>query len=116
MSNDDGSGMPFDLGALMNKARELQQNMQQAKDDAESVRVQGDAGGGMVVAEANGNGTILRISIEPELIKGGDKEMIEDLTVAAVNQAVSKSKQAMQDALKSATGGLPLPMDLDKLV
>jgi len=113
--NTPGGGMPFDLGALMQKARDMQQNMQNAQAEAQTVRVKGDAGGGMVVAEANGAGAIIRITIEPSLLETGDKEMIEDLTTAAVNQALARAKEAMQEQMSEAAGGLPIPFDLSKL-
>ncbi len=111
-------GLNLDIGSLMQKAQEVQRNMQDAKDAAAKIKVEGNAGGGMVVAEANGNGTILRITIEAGLLKSGDKAMIEDLTAAAVNQALQKSKAAAQEELSKATGGLPMPGalgDLSKL-
>ncbi len=106
----------MDLGGLMQKAREMQDRMQEAQEAAARVKVEGNAGGGMVVAEANGHGTILRIVLEPSLVAGGDKEMLEDLIVAAVNQAQRRAKEAMQSEMGKATGGLPLPIDLSKIL
>ena len=115
-NEDNGLGsMPLDLGGLLNKAREVKDQMEQAQATAAKVRVEGNAGGGMVVAEANGAGQVLRISIEQGLFDTGDKAMIEDLAVAAVNQAVSKGKAAMQEEMAKVTGGVQMPFDLSKL-
>jgi len=113
--SNEGGGMPLDLSGLLNKAREVKERMETAQETAAQIRVEGNAGGGMVVAEANGNGQILRISIEQSLFEGGDKEMIEDLTVAAANQAINKGKAAMQDELSKVTGGIPMPFDISKI-
>ena len=116
MSDEHSGDGQFDLGELMNKARDIQSNMQEAQQAAASVRVEGNAGGGMVVAEANGHGHILRITIEQSLFDTGDKAMIEDLTVAAINQAIQKGKDAMQQELSKATGGLSGLVDLSKIL
>ena len=63
----------------------------------------------MVEVEVNGVGEVLRISIEPQLIESGDREMIEDLVPAAVNQALAKAKQMHVDAMQELTGGLNVP-------
>lgn len=119
MTDDELGGGPgpggLNLGALMQKAREMQERMAEAQEAASRVKVEGNAGGGMVVAEANGHGTILRISLEPTLVASGDKEMLEDLIVAAVNQAQRRAKEAMQAEMGKVTGGLPIPADISKL-
>ncbi len=106
----------FDLGALLQKARSMQANMQEAQEKAAAIRVEGKAGGGMVVAVANGRGQIMRLTIEQSLLDTGDKEMLEDLTAAAVNQAYKLAKEALKAEMSKATGGLPMPFDLDGLV
>jgi DNA-binding YbaB/EbfC family protein len=113
--DSDTGGMNLDLGSLLNKARQVKEQMEQAQETAAQVRVEGSAGAGMVKATANGNGQVLRISIEQQLFESGDKAMIEDLTVAAVNQAVAKGKTAMQEEMTKVTGGMQLPFDISKL-
>ncbi len=115
--NEDGGlgSMNLDLGGLLDKARQVKEQMEQAQATAAQVRVEGNAGGGMVVAEANGAGQIMRLSIEQGLFETGDKAMIEDLTVAAVNQAVAKGKAAMQEEMAKVTGGVQMPFDISKL-
>ncbi len=103
---------PFDLGRLMQTARDLQGKLAAANEAAEKIEVEGNAGGGMVVAKANGHGQLVRLTIEPSILE--DREMVEDLVVAAVNQALTRAAEARQQQLSSATGGLPLG-DLSKL-
>ena len=109
-------GMPFDLGMIMNKAQELQQRLVEQQAEAEKITATGKAGGGMVVATANGAGKVLRIEVEDALVKTGDKEMIEDLTVAAVNQALSAAEEQAKAALGQLTGGMPMPFDLNSIL
>lgn len=113
--NESGGGLPFNLQGLVQKAREIQAEMQKAQADAARIQVEGQAGGGMVVATANGRGAILRVTIESSLIAGGDKEMLEDLVAAAVNQALTRAREAMQTEMQKAAGGLPIPADLAKI-
>ncbi|MFT5430212.1 MAG: DNA-binding YbaB/EbfC family protein [Myxococcota bacterium] len=117
--SEDGGGNPFagglDVGALMSKAREMQAKMAEAQEAAANVRVEGNAGGGMVVAHANGHGQLLRLEIEQALFDAGDKSMLEDLIVAAVNQAQERGKEVMAGEVSKAAGGLPLPFDVSKL-
>ena len=117
-SNSDGNplGGGFDLSAILNKAKDMQAKMQDAQEAASKVRVKGNAGGGMVVAHADGRGMLVRLEIEDSLFSTGDKEMLEDLVVAAVNQAVQLGKEAMQNEMSQAAGGLPLPFDLSNLL
>jgi DNA-binding YbaB/EbfC family protein len=80
--------------------------MEGITDELRTKRVTGSAGGGMVEVEANGLGEILKVKIEPSLV---DREMIEDLLPAAINQALAKSKELHMELAKSATEGLSLP-------
>lgn len=118
MSENDG-GNPFgaglDLGALLNKARDMQSRMQEAQEAAARVKVSGNAGGGMVVAHADGRGKVLRIEIEDALFETGDKSMIEDLVAAAVNQALERASEATQAEMAKVTGGVQMPFDMSKL-
>jgi len=83
--------------------------MKEVNDRLRGERVSGSAGGGMVEVEANGLGEILRIRIDPALIERGERDMIETLAPAAINQAITRAKQAHADALKSLAGDLDLP-------
>jgi DNA-binding YbaB/EbfC family protein len=83
--------------------------MQQIGEELKSRRVEGAAGGGMVTVEANGAGEILSCRIDPTLITSGDRELIEDLLPAAINQALERSRQLHAEAMKSLAAGFDLP-------
>ena len=97
------------LGNLLRAAQQMGGRMQEIGEQLKGQRVRGAAGGGMVQVEANGLGEILCVTIDPELIARQEREMIEDLVPAAVNQALSKAKQLHADAVRSLTAGLELP-------
>ncbi len=83
--------------------------MGQITEEMRKRRVTGTAGGGMVEVEVNGLMEVLCCRIDPQLSAQNDRELLEDLVVAAVNQAVAKGKQMHADTLRELTGGLPLP-------
>ncbi len=97
------------LGALLKQAQQLGGQMGQITEEMKRRRVVGSAGGGMVEIEVNGLMEVLRCHIDPQLAAQKDMEMLEDLVVAAVNQAVAKGKQMHADMVRDFTGGLPLP-------
>lgn len=97
------------IGELMKQARNIGGQMGQITEDMRKKRVTGTSGGGMVEVELNGLIEVLSCHIAPELFAQNDRELIEDLVVAAVNQAVVKGKQMHGEALRDLTGGLPLP-------
>ena len=97
------------LGALLKQAQQIGGQMGQITDEMRKLRVTGIAGGGMVEIEINGLMELLRCRIDPQLITQNDRELLEDLVVAAVNQAISKGKQMHADKVRDLTGGLPLP-------
>lgn len=97
------------LASLMRQASQLNGKMQALSEQLKSQRVVGSSGGGMVEAEANGLGELLRVKIDPLLVERGEREMIEDLVPAAVNQAVAKARELHMAAMRSMTEGLDLP-------
>ncbi len=97
------------LGALVKQAQQISGQMQQLGDKLKDRRTTGTAGGGMVEIEINGLLEVLRCRIDEQLISQGDRELIEDLVAAAMNQAVTKGKQLHTDAVKELTGGLEIP-------
>jgi nucleoid-associated protein EbfC len=100
---------------LMRQAQEFSQRLQQIQEDLSHRTAEGSAGGDMVRATADGRGRILKILIEPTLLQQPDREMIEDLVTAAVNQALSAARQMAQEAMRGLTGGMPIP-GLDSLL
>lgn len=99
-----------DLGALMAKAQEVQAKLAQVQADLARRRVEGSAGGGMVVAVATGALRVLEIRIEPSLWESGDRAMIQDLTAAAVNAAFTNAQKMIQEEMARASQGLTLPL------
>lgn len=97
------------LGGMMKQIQEMQTKMAQAQEELAEVRVSGTSGGGMVTATMNGKQELLELSIEKEVIDPEDKEMLEELVVAAIAQAREKASEAQQEKLSAVTGGLPIP-------
>ncbi len=97
------------IGNLMRQAQEMGGRMQEINSQLGARRVVGSAGGGMVEVEMNGLGQVLRLTIEPSLVERNEREMIEDLVPAAVNEASQKAKELHVDAMKSLTQGIEVP-------
>lgn len=97
------------LTSLIKQAQQIGGQMRNLGEALKERRASGSAGGGMVKIEVNGLLEVLRCRIDEALVAQRDRELIEDLVVAAVNQAVAKGKQLHADAFKELTGGLELP-------
>ncbi len=97
------------FASLMKQAPQIMGKLKNLSEELREKKAVGTAGGGMVELEVNGLSEVLRCSIDPSLLSGGDKELLEDLIVAAANQATAKARQLHADAMKDATGGLNLP-------
>ena len=93
---------------LMKQAQAVQASMQKIQAEIAALEVTGEAGGGMVKVIMNGRHEVKRVQIEPA-VTGEDREMLEDLLAAAVNDAVHKVEVRVQEKMASATAGLPLP-------
>ncbi len=102
-----------DLMKMMKQAQELQGRVQQMQEELASLLVEGQAGGGLVKVVLNGKMEARSIKIDPSLLKPEDAEMVEDLLLAALQDAKSKAEQAMQEKMREVTGGLPLPPGLN---
>ena len=96
------------LGQLMKQAQAMQENMQKAQDELARLEVEGEAGGGMVRVRSTCKHEIKRVAIEAQLLND-DKEMLEDLIAAAINDANRKVEETVQERMASVTGGLALP-------
>jgi nucleoid-associated protein EbfC len=94
---------------LMQQAQGLQAKVTALQEELADKIVTGSAGGGMVKVEATGNQEIISIQIEKELLSSDDQELMQDLVVAAVNDALKKSKELMTEEMSKLTGGLRLP-------
>ena len=98
-----------DMGKLMKQAQEMQTKMAEAQAKLDDVEVEGEAGAGMVKAVASAKGALKRLSIDPSLFNPDDREVVEDLIVAAVKDAQEKAQVAAQEEMGKLTEGLPLP-------
>jgi DNA-binding YbaB/EbfC family protein len=94
---------------LMKQAQEFQKKMKQMQEELKNKTVEATAGGGMVTVIANGRQDIISIKIEPEVVNPTDVEMLEDLILAAVNEAKRKSEELAQEEMKKITGGMNIP-------
>ena len=97
------------IGNMMKQAQQLQKKMADVQEKLNSIEVEGSSGGGMVKVISTATGEIKRISIDDSLMKQEEKEITEDLIVAAINDAKQKAEVATQEEMKSVTGGLSLP-------
>ena len=97
------------LGNMMKQAQELQKKMAEAQNKLNEIEVEGTSGGGLVKVIATAKGSFKTLSIDESLIKIEEKEILEDLIIAAINDAKQKGEIAAQEEMKSLTGGLSLP-------
>ncbi len=97
------------LGNMMKQAQQLQKKMADAQDKLKEIEVEGASGGGLIKVVATAKGEFKRIFIDESLLKSEDKEILEDLIIAAINDAKQKGEIVAQEEMKSLTGGLPLP-------
>jgi DNA-binding YbaB/EbfC family protein len=93
----------------MKEAQKLQQQMATLQEEVAQKKVEATAGGGMVTVAANGKQELLSIKIDPEVINRDDAQMLEDLVLAACNEALRKSRELVQQELGKLTGGLKIP-------
>ncbi len=100
--------MKGQLAGLMKQAQEMQENLKKAQEEIASMEIEGQAGAGMVKVIMTGRHDIKRVNIDSSLM-GDDKEMLEDLVAAAVNDAVRKVESTTQEKMLGVTSGLPLP-------
>src|SRR5947209_17445451 len=94
------------LGQIMKQVQDMQERMSEMQAKLAEVEVTGSSGGGMVQATLNGKGELRRVKIDPSLLKPEEAEVVEDLIVAAVNDAKSKADERMQSEMGKLTGGL----------
>ena len=97
------------ISNMMKQAQQLQKKMSEAQEKLNSIEVEGSSGGGMVKVVSTAKGEIKHISINDSLMKQEEKEITEDLIVAAINDAKQKGETAAQEAMKNVTGGISLP-------
>ncbi len=99
--------MKGNIGQLMQQAQKMQENLKKAQEEMASQEVTGEAGGGLVKVVMNGRHEVRRVTIDPDV--ADDREMVEDLVAAAVNDAVNRVQEMMQEKMSGLTGGMPMP-------
>ena len=97
------------FGDMMKQVQKMQAKMQELQEQLDKELVEGSAGGGMVKAVVTGKGDLKEVKIDPEVIKEGDIEMLEDLIVSAITQAQENAQQKQQETMSELTGGLNIP-------
>jgi nucleoid-associated protein EbfC len=101
-----------DLMGMMKQAQELQGRMQKMQDDMAAMEVRGQSGGGLVMVMLDGKGSLKKIKVDPTLMIPAETEILEDLIIAATDDARAKVETQMQAKMAEVTGGMPIPPGL----
>ena len=101
--------MVMDLNSIMQQAQQMQAKMAEIQEQLANKTITGSAGGGMVNVTVNGRGEVLSVAIEEALVSTDEKEMLQDLIVAATNDGITKAKELGKEEMKQLTGGLNIP-------
>ncbi len=96
------------LGALMQQAQKMQEDIKKVQDEIAAMEVQGESGGGLVTIIMNGKRAARKVTIDDSLL-AEDKDMLEDLVASAINDAVNKVAKMKKDKLSEVTAGFPMP-------
>ncbi|RFF26752.1 MULTISPECIES: YbaB/EbfC family nucleoid-associated protein [unclassified Wenzhouxiangella] len=99
--------MKGNISQLMQQAQKVQEDLKKAQEELAELEVIGESGGGLVKVEMNGRHEVRRVSIDPEV--ADDREMVEDLMAAAINDAVKRIQETTKERMSGLTGGLPMP-------
>ncbi len=102
-------GYNMKRGDMMRQVQKMQEEMQNAQVEVEGTEFEAAAGGGAVTAKVNGKKELLEVKVAPEVVDPDDVEMLQDLLVAAVNEALKKADSAMEERMGALTGGMNLP-------
>ena len=97
------------MGNLFKQAQQMQQKMVKMQEELAQRTVEASVGGGMVSVMVNGKNEVLRLKIEPQVVDPDDIEMLEDLVLAGVNEALRKSQEMISDEMSKLTGGMNIP-------
>ncbi len=99
----------MNIQEMMRQAQKMKKKIETVQEEVGNKTVEGTAGGGMVVVTANGKNEIISVKVEAEVVNPDDVEMLQDLVVAATNQALSRAQEMMQAEVNKVTGGLGMP-------
>jgi hypothetical protein len=97
------------MGDILKQAQKMQQRLLEIQQELKQRVVEGSAGGGMVRVAVNGEQQVLSVKVDPQAVNAEDVELLEDMVLAAVNQALEKARQMAQEEMAKVTGGLQLP-------
>ena len=107
-----GLGGLGDMAKMMKAAKDMQEEMAQVQADLDNIRVTGDAGAGLVKATATAKGELVALDIDPSIFVASEKEVVEDLILAAIKDAQRRAQDKMQSEMGKMTEGLGLPPDM----
>ena len=107
-----GLGGLGDMAGMMKKAQQMQTDMAALQEELHSMMVVGESGAGLVKATASAKGELKALDIDPSIFNGDDKEVVEDLILAAIKDAQAKAAQKAQDEMAALTEGMGLPKDI----
>lgn len=107
-----GLGALGDMAGMMKKAQEMQGKMAQMQDEMANIMVAGESGAGLVKATATAKGELKSLDIDPSIFNGDDKEVVEDLILAAIKDAQGKAAERAQAEMAKLTEGMGLPADM----
>jgi DNA-binding YbaB/EbfC family protein len=94
---------------MLRQAQELQSRLGKIQEELAETQIEGTSGGGVVKVVVNGHQKVLEVKISPEAVNAGDVEMLEDLVLSAINEAMSQAQELAQKRLGAVTGGLKIP-------
>jgi nucleoid-associated protein EbfC len=100
------------FGQILNQAKKMQEKFEKLQKEMESRTIEAQSGGGMVTCVVNGKQDLISLKISDEIWEERDKEMLEDLIVAAINEGLEKSKDMFKDEMSQITGGMQLPFGM----
>ena len=103
------AGSLGDLGGLLKQAQKMQRQVQEIQEDLAKAEYTGSAGGGVVKVVVDGQRQLMNLTIQPEVVDPAEVEMLEDLVLAAVSDALKQAEEAASKAMKGVTGGLGMP-------
>ncbi|MFP4274470.1 MAG: YbaB/EbfC family nucleoid-associated protein [Paracoccaceae bacterium] len=107
-----GLGQMGDMAKMMKAAQEMQGKMAELQEELHTITVTGESGAGLVKAVASAKGELKSLDIDPSIFNGDDKEVVEDLILAAIKDAQAKAQQRSQEEMSKLTEGLGLPKDM----
>ncbi|WP_227268331.1 YbaB/EbfC family nucleoid-associated protein [Roseobacter weihaiensis] len=107
-----GLGSLGDMAGMMKKAQEMQTKMAQMQEEMQSIMVEGASGAGLVKATCSAKGELKALDIDPSIFNSDDKEVVEDLILAAIKDAQSKAAERAQEEMAKLTEGMGLPADM----